>query len=272
MLRPYLDRIRRMNLLKRRKWTLARHTVQVAVIFLIVSPLAGFSLFQGNLASASLMGLELSDPIVFLQVALASGVIVPAFAGSALLVVALYFILGGRTFCAWICPIYLITELADRIRQRIGTGERLFSLNLKGWVLALALVLAFISGGLAFEMVSPIGIFSRAIVFGAVGAVSFIFGILLIEMVFARRLWCRSLCPVGAFYALVGRFSPLRVRFSPASCNACGDCSATCPVEEVLTPCLEKKELLVRSGECTRCGSCIDSCSARALKMGAGYR
>lgn len=255
-----------------KKWTLARRGVQLAVIVLMASPLAGLRIFQGNLAAASLLGLRLSDPLAFLQVFLATGMVVPAFAGSALLVAGFYFLAGGRSFCAWVCPVYLVTELADKVRSRLGSGERSFALAGKGWLLALTLLVTLATGLPLFEILSPIGVFNRALLFGSWTALFLVAGILVVETMVARRLWCRSLCPLGGLYALLGRFSPVRVGFVRSRCNDCGDCTRACPVAEVLVPPLAGGAVLVSSGECTRCGRCVDVCAGRALTMTIGYK
>lgn len=254
------------------RWTFARRLVQILVIGLIASPLAGFDLFQGNLASASLLGLSLSDPLAFLQVVLATGIVVPAFVGSALLVAGFYWLLGGRSFCGWICPVYLVTELADRVRFCFGRGNVTWPLGTKYVTLAVTGLVTVTTGIPLFETISPIGMVSRALAFGSWFALLFLAGIVLVEVILARRLWCRSLCPVGGFYSLLGRVSPMRVQFEAANCNRCGDCFPVCPVEEVLEPAIYGGEPLVRSGECTRCGRCIDICPTVALKLGIGYQ
>ena len=48
-------------------WTTARRTVQLLMIALLASPLAGLTVFRGNLAAAELLGLPLADPLAFLQ-------------------------------------------------------------------------------------------------------------------------------------------------------------------------------------------------------------
>jgi MauM/NapG family ferredoxin protein len=42
-----------------------------------------------------------------------------------------------------------------------------------------------------------------------------------------RRFWCRGLCPLGALYGLIARFSLLRRR-PPVLCKDCQDCAAVC--------------------------------------------
>lgn len=250
-----------------RRFAPYRLSVQLGVVFLIASPLAGFSFFQGTLAAADIFGLPLADPLAALQVMLATGVAVPGFVLSAAGVTIFYFLLGGRFFCGWICPVYLVTELGDRLRKRIGAGERLLPQVTKMWMLLLCLSGTLLSGLSFFETLSPIGIVSRAVAFGSYGGILVLAGIVLIEIIFARRVWCRSLCPLGGLYSLIGRHAPMRVGYLPERCTQCGECSQACPVEEVLQPCLEGDAVAVVSGDCTRCAACIDVCQEKALKV-----
>jgi len=252
-------------------WTIDRRCVQLAMIALLASPLTGLSIFSGNLAAADLLGLPLADPLAFLQVLLGSRVLVWSYLVSALAVVGFYFLLGGRSFCGWVCPVGLFTELADRLRKRLGTGQTTLPLRFNRWALALVLVVAALTSVPLFEVLSPIGMVGRAIAFGSLLPLLLVSVIVLCEVVVAQRVWCRSLCPLGGLYALVGRFSPLRVGFRPERCTHCNDCLQVCPVQEVLLPSLEKGALQVTAGDCTRCMACQEVCPAKALTINAGY-
>ena len=254
-----------------RHWTIVRRMVQLVVIGLIASPLTGLTFFRGTLAAGDLFGLPLADPLAALQVVLASWVVVPTFIASALAVTIFYFLLGGRTFCSWVCPVYLLTELADKLRARLGSGENVIPLATKKWVLLGTVVVTTLSGLPLFEILSPIGMTGRAIAFGGWLALACLVGLLLVEVTLGRRLWCRSFCPLGGFYSLVGSGSPLRVRFHRDRCTDCGDCTRVCPVAEVLVPPLEHGDPQVRAGDCTRCALCIDICPTNALTIGMGY-
>ncbi len=251
-----------------KRWTVARRCTQLAVILLLASPLAGTTLFAGSLAAADIAGLPLVDPLAAVQAVLASHVHPAALLLPAAGVALSYLLAGGRTFCAWICPVYLMGEAGDRLRRFLGSGEKTFPLVAKQWLLLFALGCTVVTGFPLFETVSPIGLASRAIAYGSYGGATCLAGLLAIEVLFARRVWCRSLCPLGGFYSLLGRLSPVRVAFAPARCNDCGECSRVCPVEEVLEPVLARSAERVVSGECTRCGSCIDICPHGALGLG----
>lgn len=254
------------------KWWPVRRAIQLSVIALIASPLIGLNIFHGNLSAGELFGFSLTDPLAFLQATLASHTFVASFFGSALLVAGFYFVVGGRTFCGWICPVYLLTEMSEKLRSRFGTGERIFSLQGIRWSFTATIVISLAAGVPLFEIVSPIGITSRAIMFTSLMPLLLVLAIIVIEICVARRAWCRSLCPVGGFYSLLGRFSPLRVGFTPHLCTHCGECTQACPVEEVLTPCLADNNAQITSGDCTRCGDCIDICPTKALGVNIWYK
>ncbi len=254
------------------KWWIPRRTAQLTILALIASPLLGMTFFRGNLAAADLFGLPLADPLAFLQALIGGMVIVLPYLGSALLVAAFYFILGGRTFCGWICPVGLITELGEKLRRRMGSGEVTMPLTASRWSLGLVLLTVAMTGIPLFEVLSPIGIINRAIAFVSLMPLLVLAAILLVEITVSRRVWCRSLCPLGGFYSILGRFSPVRVGFIENRCTHCDDCLRVCPVEEVLTPSLKLGARQVTAGDCSRCFACVDSCHAKALSIDLFYK
>lgn len=254
------------------KWWVPRRILQLSVLALIASPLFGMTFFHGNLAAADLFGLPLADPLAFLQALIGGRVLVLSYLGSALLVTVFYFILGGRSFCGWICPVGLVTELGDKLRCRLGSGRETMPLAASRWSLGLVLVAVAVTGVPFFEVLSPIGIISRAIAFVSLLPLLVLAAILLVEITVSRRVWCRSLCPLGGFYSTLARFSPVRVGFIKDRCTGCGDCVRACPVEEVLTPSLEQGARQVTAGDCSRCLACVDICPTRALKIDLSYK
>ena len=66
--------------------------------------------------------------------------------------------------------------------------------------------------------------------------------VFLFDLLVAQRGWCGHLCPVGAFYAIVGKCSPAaRVARTARACNDCADCYAVCPEPQVIPPALKRE-------------------------------
>ena len=70
-----------------------------------------------------------------------------------------------------------------------------------------------------------------------------------------RRFWCRALCPLGALYGLLARFSLLRRR-PAALCPDCGDCTERCKMG-AFAPGLPARH---QNAECQLCMRCLAEC------------
>ncbi|MDR2498732.1 MAG: 4Fe-4S binding protein [Tannerellaceae bacterium] len=75
------------------------------------------------------------------------------------------------------------------------------------------------------------------------------------------RLFCNTICPVGAVLSLLSKFSLLRITFDPAKCNSCGSCERTCKAEAV-----DSKAMTVDASRCVTCFNCTSSCPKHGLK------
>jgi ferredoxin-type protein NapH len=258
------------------RWLLRRRLTQLGILVLfLLGPLLGIWIVKGNIASSlTLEVLPLSDPLLVLQTLLSGhGVERAAWLGAGLVLV-LYLLLGGRAYCAWVCPLNIVTDVAAWLRLRLGI-KRSMSLSRANryWLLGLILLLAALSGTLMWELINPVTLVYRGLIFGMGLAWGMVAAILLFDLFVSRRGWCGHLCPVGAFYSLLGHFSLLRVRAPRREqCNDCMDCYAVCPEPQVIRPALKGAEAgngpQILSANCTNCGRCIDVCSKQVFAFG----
>jgi ferredoxin-type protein NapH len=248
----------------------ARRVTQLGILLLFwLGAHMHLGVLTGNLSASKVFRtLPLADPFAVLQI-LATGHLV---AGSVLLgaaiVLAFYFLIGGRSFCAWVCPVNLVADLAASLRRRFEvTGQFRVSRNVRYGVLAIALVVSGVTGMAAFEAISPIGMLHRELIFGPGLGLLAVAAIGLLDVYVLKHGWCGSLCPLGAFYALVGRRSPLRVGFDAGRCDHCGDCVVVCPEKQVIDFKSMASCGFVDSGECTHCLRCLEVCPRDAYSL-----
>ncbi len=261
------------------KWLLARRFSQLSVLLLfLIGPWFDIWLVKGNLnSSLTLDVLPLTDPYVLLQSIVTGRVPELTAIVGALIVVAFYLLVGGRVYCSWVCPVNIVTDTANWLRRRLGiTGAARVSGSTRYWLLAATLLLALTSGTVVWELVNPVSMLHRGLVFGMGMAWVAVAAVFLLDLLVSRRAWCGHLCPVGAFYSLLNTHSPLRVRVEQRSqCDDCMDCFVVCPEPQVIRPALKADDAtvvpVISSPNCTGCGRCIDVCAKDVFRFGSRF-
>ncbi|MCP4649881.1 MAG: 4Fe-4S binding protein [PVC group bacterium] len=77
---------------------------------------------------------------------------------------------------------------------------------------------------------------------------------------FISRLWCRTLCPLGAFYAVIAKHS--RLRRVVDKCVDCGKCHTNCRMGAI-----KKDNIHYLSDECILCMDCIYECPPKSTRF-----
>lgn len=262
------------------KWLLLRRISQLAILVLfLLGPLAGIWWIKGNLsASLFLDTIPMTDPFVFMQSLLAGHVeTVSTAVTGALIIVAFYLLVGGRAFCSWVCPMNPVTDLAAWLRNRLVIRQTInLSRSFRFWLLAAVLVMAFASGSLAWELINPVSMLHRGLIFGMGFGWIVLVSVFIFDLFVAKRGWCSHLCPQGALYGVLGYLSPVRVRAdNRAACDDCKECYLVCPEPQVITPALKGGVQglgpVISSGACTNCGRCIDVCAEDVFRFGTRF-
>lgn len=244
----------------------------------LLGPWAGIWLVRGNLSSSRVLDLlDLSDPYVVVQAMFAGHWPARAALFGAALVAGFYLIVGGRAYCGWVCPVNLVTDLAEWLRRRFELrGGASIRRTTRYWMLAMTLAAAAVSGTLAWELFNPVSMLHRALIFGAGLAWTVLCAVFLTDLLIARRAWCGTLCPMGAFYSLVNLFSIIKVRATRRDrCNDCAECYVVCPEPQVIKPALKGAASgvgpVIKGAACTNCGRCVDVCSRSVFGYGVRF-
>ncbi len=235
---------------------------------------------EGTLNGSRFLGFHLIDPFTTLQLYLATYHMPINIVIGTVTILIFYLLVGGRTYCAWVCPYGLLSEIAEKLHNNLVSKkiikERKFNHRVRHIFWIMFIVMAFTSGYLVFETFNVVGILSRFIAYGWSIALSWVLIVFLIEVFFSRRAWCTYICPIGTTYGYIGKVSALRVQWND-NCDHCMVCHDVCFENQVLELTKAKydeerkekgiKTQYVTGADCTLCGRCIDVCHADALKF-----
>jgi ferredoxin-type protein NapH len=258
------------------RFLIGRRLVQALVAALFVGGnLWGWTVLRGNLSGSVLLGaVPFADPFATLQLLAAGGALAGQILLGAGLTLAIYALIGGRVFCSWVCPMNPVTDLANSISRRLSwfrgrnqdDPRKPLPRSARTWLMVLALVLSALLGIAAFEAISPVGMLQRGLVFGLGLGWWAVVGVFLFDLSVQRNGFCGHLCPLGAFYEVIGRWSLLRVAHDHQKCTSCWDCLRVCPESQVLNL-VSKGSGSILSGACTNCGRCVEVCHDDALSL-----
>ncbi len=97
--------------------------------------------------------------------------------------------------------------------------------------------------------------FQKSVIFGLI-----FLGILSLNF-FARRFWCRYLCPLGALFGFFSAFRLTRGIFiAENKCTACGRCQRECKMDAIKDGFRSYSPI-----ECIECLACVSVCPTQAI-------
>ncbi len=251
------------------RFLILRRLCQFTIIALFMAgPTLG--ILTGNLSSSMLLDtVPLSDPLIVLQ-ALATGH-VPEFNAllGVVIVVAFYAILAPRAFCAWVCPLNIVTDLAAWLRRKLNIkASYRWSPVIRYWLIPVLMLGSALSGAILWTWLDPVAALHRGLVFGMGAGWVLIALVFVLDLLLVEHGWCGHLCPLGATYGVIGRKSLLRVTaVRREDCTKCMDCFYVCPEPEVLRQPLKEGDRRVMDQNCISCGRCLDVCPEHVFEF-----
>jgi ferredoxin-type protein NapH len=263
-----------------------RPVLQLGTLVLVLAPLwwpaisASLPIYQGTFAASRLnvppLSVPLADPFSALSVMVASQAVPPRLALGAGLVLSLYVLVRARAFCAYACPIHLVLEGWDRVLLKRGIQRE--SIGARGWpgsaplVTVLLLAASWAVGLPAYEPVNPVNTLVRCLQRLSLAGLGIVGGLLALEALAGRRVFCRHVCPMGGFYSALNRVGTVGLAVDPGACTGCRNCTVHCLAAPELDRAIDKARRVgsappvgVESAHCTLCLDCVSRCAHDAI-------
>ncbi|MBL8029161.1 MAG: 4Fe-4S binding protein, partial [Fibrobacteres bacterium] len=238
------------------------------------------------------------DPLVAFVAVLASHTVAFSLVGA--LVILLLTIFLGRFFCGYICPLGTMIDFTNHLFGRKNKPANQTSYRHIKYIVLAVVVAAALAGTNLLGFFSPAAILPRAVTtvlfpalvsaanllldvtrplisyagFDSLAQLSFkqplfislgsllLITAILATAVFYPRLWCRLICPTGAFLSLFSRIGIVKRVVPKVSCNECQKCSRACDMQAI-----DEKGRTTILSECTLCGSCSAKCESSSIKL-----
>lgn len=194
-------------------------------------------------------------------------------------------LLWGRIYCAGICPVGTLQDIARRAanlfhhrpyRRRSATPLRWWVLAVYAGAVVAGVTLvpmiidpwpAFINSGeqaAYFAGKAPGVMLATRIGLGAIwGVTAAIASVALIAAwaVFRGRDFCNDICPVGSILSLAAHRALFHIELYPDRCTGCLRCEDVCKAG-----CIDIQKRTVDNARCLRCFNCIAECADDAIK------
>ena len=160
-------------------------------------------------------------------------------------------LLWGRVYCGRICAFGALTQLMDQVlpakwRIKVPRAIEDRAAWIKYGILASVLVYFVVSRNpLIYPYVEPFWLFG---IHGKTPILWAMLTTLLVATVFVRNLYCRFLCPLGAFLGILSTLTVFRIK-RWSECKTCKICEKACEWGAIRGP-----QIVLT--ECVRCDDC----------------
>ncbi len=194
-------------------------------------------------------------------------------------------VLLGRFICGFLCPFGWLQELLHKIPTKKLSTKKLKPLTYVKYAVLVVMVFLLpmlMKGDIGIgdpyfcKYLCPQGVLEGAIplsiansgIRAALGSLfNWKLGVLITVVVLSvlfYRPFCKWICPLGAFYALLNRVSLFQMKVDKDKCVSCGKCARACKMDVDVTK-------FPNHTECIRCGMCVKACPTGAVRFRYGF-
>ncbi len=200
-------------------------------------------------------------------------------------ILILFGVLLGRFICGFLCPFGWFQELLHKIPSPKLSTKKLKPLRYLKYAVLLVMVVLLpllavneLGMGDPFfcKYLCPQGVLEGAIPLSLANAgiraalgklftwkLCVLISVVVLSVLFYRP-FCKWLCPLGAFYALLNKVSLFQMKVDGNKCVSCGKCARACKMDVDVTK-------TPNHTECIRCGMCIRACPTNAVCFRYGF-
>lgn len=229
-----------------------------------------------------------------------------ALGAAGFIVVVILTVLFGRVYCSTVCPLGALQDVISFTARKKGK-RRHFQFSephnvLRYSILALTVLLLVAGSGFLLNLLDPFSSFGRilsslirpvVLVVNNVAAISLerlgvhtlyrvrwaviapvsagvsMAMLMLVAWLAATRgrLYCNTVCPVGALLGLLSKISFLRISIDEGVCKGCKLCEGVCKAG-----CIDRGKKTVDISRCVGCYNCFAVCPKDALRFEKKWR
>ena len=279
--------------------TVPRQTLRVVRIVLALLVFVGLTFFMVDAVGLLPAGVSLLAGIQLVPALMAVSL-------GTLAVLLVLTLLVGRVYCSVVCPLGIwqdvVAWLSRRLRPKKHYRYRparnwlrysILGITAVAWLAGFSQLLVLLDpysayGRICTSLFKPLYVWGNnllAAVFSKAGNYTFYHldvpygGILTLTvslltlavvstLAWTRgRIWCNTLCPVGALLSLLARRPLFHLHIDASACNHCGRCAAHCKAS-----CIDAKTQTIDASRCVDCFDCVTECRQGAIRLGRAPR
>ncbi|MGL5058178.1 MAG: 4Fe-4S binding protein, partial [Fusobacteriaceae bacterium] len=173
---------------------------------------------------------------------------------------------AGRFFCGWICALGTIQDIPAFFgKKKLLVPQKLdkYLRWIKYVVLVTIIYLTWKTSTLVVNPYDPFAAYSHIsagweeLWGGYSVGFSILIGMIFVSFLY-ERLFCRYICPLGAVYSILGKFSFLKINRDKETCVNCKKCTKVCPAAIDVAQ-VDK----VKPVDCYSCMKCVAICPTK---------